>query len=257
MAVPRRGELTEPGSRRLLAALALLHPHGGRARRRRTRSYFLASRMSASSIDGGDHSIRADWAALAATTTTSGSIRRTPDRMIVGNDGGVIDLDQPRPDVASRPRSRSRRCITSPSTIEIPYNVYGNRQDGPSYRGPSNSRLASGAIPARPGARSAAARAAGPRPTPSTRTSSGPATRLRSGAASIGSTATDRDSATTSRSGRTQPSAGAAADLKYRFNWTFPIAISPHDHNTVYVGQPARARHDGRRPDAGRRSART
>ena len=28
----------------------------------------------------------------------------------------------------------------------------------------------------------------------------------------------------------------AAADVKYRFNWTFPIAISPHDHNKVYVG---------------------
>ncbi len=27
-----------------------------------------------------------------------------------------------------------------------------------------------------------------------------------------------------------------AAAFKYRFNWTFPIAISPHDHNTVYVG---------------------
>jgi len=27
-----------------------------------------------------------------------------------------------------------------------------------------------------------------------------------------------------------------AAVQKYRFNWTFPIAISPHDHNTVYVG---------------------
>jgi photosystem II stability/assembly factor-like uncharacterized protein len=27
-----------------------------------------------------------------------------------------------------------------------------------------------------------------------------------------------------------------AGIVKYRFNWTFPIAISPHDHNTVYVG---------------------
>jgi photosystem II stability/assembly factor-like uncharacterized protein len=27
-----------------------------------------------------------------------------------------------------------------------------------------------------------------------------------------------------------------AADVKYRFQWTFPIAISPHDHNRVYVG---------------------
>ncbi len=27
-----------------------------------------------------------------------------------------------------------------------------------------------------------------------------------------------------------------AGAVKYRFNWTFPIAISPHDHNRVYVG---------------------
>ncbi|MGC1107028.1 MAG: hypothetical protein WA876_10855 [Candidatus Acidiferrales bacterium] len=26
------------------------------------------------------------------------------------------------------------------------------------------------------------------------------------------------------------------ADVKYRWNWTFPITISPNDHNTVYVG---------------------
>ena len=27
-----------------------------------------------------------------------------------------------------------------------------------------------------------------------------------------------------------------AGQVKLRMNWTFPIAISPHDHNTVYVG---------------------
>src|SRR5207244_6423414 len=27
-----------------------------------------------------------------------------------------------------------------------------------------------------------------------------------------------------------------AADVKYRFNWTSPVAISPHEHNTVYAG---------------------
>ena len=27
-----------------------------------------------------------------------------------------------------------------------------------------------------------------------------------------------------------------AGQIKLRMNWTFPIAISPHDHNTVYVG---------------------
>ena len=27
-----------------------------------------------------------------------------------------------------------------------------------------------------------------------------------------------------------------AAEVRYRFNWEFPLLISPHDHNTVYVG---------------------
>ena len=27
-----------------------------------------------------------------------------------------------------------------------------------------------------------------------------------------------------------------AADLKYRWQWTYPIAISPHNHNKIYVG---------------------
>ncbi len=26
-----------------------------------------------------------------------------------------------------------------------------------------------------------------------------------------------------------------ASDLKYRFQWTFPIVVSPHDPNTLYV----------------------
>jgi hypothetical protein len=29
---------------------------------------------------------------------------------------------------------------------------------------------------------------------------------------------------------------GIPAELKYRFNWTMPLAMSPHDRNTVYVG---------------------
>jgi len=32
------------------------------------------------------------------------------------------------------------------------------------------------------------------------------------------------------------PMGWAAKDLKYRFQWTFPIHISPHDHNVVYAG---------------------
>jgi photosystem II stability/assembly factor-like uncharacterized protein len=33
-----------------------------------------------------------------------------------------------------------------------------------------------------------------------------------------------------------QTSGATAAELKYRFNWEFPLMISPHDHNRVYVG---------------------
>ena len=32
------------------------------------------------------------------------------------------------------------------------------------------------------------------------------------------------------------PMGHSASDLKYRFQWTFPIVISPHDPNTLYVG---------------------
>src|SRR5207245_4245370 len=27
-----------------------------------------------------------------------------------------------------------------------------------------------------------------------------------------------------------------AADVKYRFVWTMPLTISPHDHNRIYAG---------------------
>ena len=47
-----------------------------------------------------------------------------------------------------------------------------------------------------------------------------------------------------------------AGQVKLRMNWTFPIAISPHDHNTVYVGsQYVHATTDG--GDTGKRSAPT
>ncbi len=38
---------------------------------------------------------------------------------------------------------------------QIPYNVYGNRQDGPSFRGPSNSRVFGGTATACPASHAA------------------------------------------------------------------------------------------------------
>ncbi len=118
----------------------------------------------------------------------------------------------------------------------IPYYVYGNRQDGPSARGPSNSRT--GRIIPRGEWRSVGGGESGwatPDPVDSNIVWSS-----ASGFGSVSGIVTRLDL----RTGITQyteiwPEAaigGSASDAKYRFVWTFPLTISPHDHNTVYVG---------------------
>ena len=124
---------------------------------------------------------------------------------------------------------------------QIPYYVYGNRQDGPSYRGPSNSLEFGGwfgnNIPRGTWHPVAGGESGFAMPDPvdnniiwSTGTGSG----------SIGGTVTRYDERTRQeREVEVWPVyvAGAyAAEVKYRFNWEFPIAISPRDHNKVYVG---------------------
>jgi photosystem II stability/assembly factor-like uncharacterized protein len=162
------------------------------------------------------------------------------DRMAVVNDGGVnISVD----------RGNSWNHVNLPIaqmyhvTVDdqIPYFVYGNRQDGPSWRGPSNSLQFGGRsdsdIPRGAWHPVAGGESGFAMPDPvdnniiwSTGTGSG----------SIGGTVTRFDERThQDREVEVWPDyvAGApAAELKYRFNWEFPIAISPHDHNKVYVG---------------------
>ena len=41
----------------------------------------------------------------------------------------------------------------------------------------------------------------------------------------------------------------APADMKYRWDWITPLAISPHDHNRVYVGAQVVFMTDQRRPE--------
>ena len=127
----------------------------------------------------------------------------------------------------------------------IPYNVYGNRQDGPSTRGPSHSRLPPGYLdPERPGPiprgmwRSVGGSESGwalPDPVdPNIVWASG------TGYGSIGG-AVDRYDERTQQARRVEvwpeiTVGWAAAELKYRFNWNFPVHLSPHDRNTVYAG---------------------
>jgi photosystem II stability/assembly factor-like uncharacterized protein len=129
---------------------------------------------------------------------------------------------------------------------QVPYNVFGARQDGPSYRGPSNSLLPTGQIPAdlweyagwnesgyvipdrdeehilwvsdnrhveRYNTRVRSTRDANPWVV---QRGTGPAGQ-RAGAGGGG--------------GR-----GNRGERQFRTNWTAPLAVSPHDPDTAYAG---------------------
>ena len=169
------------------------------------------------------------------------------DRMIVANDSGVsISVTHGR--TWNRVQLPIAQLYHVTVDNQIPYFVYGNKQDGTSYRGPSNS-LAQAEGGGRGGAGN---------PGPIIRSvwrqvtggESGFATpdpvdpnliwSSASGSGSVGGIVTVFDE----RNGQArnvevwpeQASGSPAANVKYRFNWEFAIQISPHDHKKVYVG---------------------
>jgi photosystem II stability/assembly factor-like uncharacterized protein len=162
------------------------------------------------------------------------------NRLAVSHDGGVsISINRGRTWLQVQLPIAQIYHVTVDD--RIPYWVYGNRQDGPSSRGPSNSKL--GVQDGEPyitrgmwtsvgGGESGWAT---PDPQdPDVVWSSA------SGLGSVGGIVTRYDVRTnTTRSVEVWPRATTgwpAADLKYRFHWTFPLTISPHDHNRIYVG---------------------
>jgi photosystem II stability/assembly factor-like uncharacterized protein len=190
------------------------------------RVYFLSVRHS-TSLDGGVTAERSDsqpgWDHHDMWIDP-----RLPDRMIVGHDGGV-SISTNGGESWLRPQLPIAQMYHVAVDREIPYNVYGNRQDGAAVRGPSRT-LAGDDIPL--GA-------------------------WRSvGGCEVGFTLPAADG--TVWSGcydgileRFDPATGhardvsvwpdaveswPAADLRYRFQWTFPLAISPHDPHRVYAG---------------------
>src|SRR5579863_2953985 len=166
------------------------------------------------------------------------------DRMAVVNDAGVsISVNRGHTwDHISLPIAQIYHVTLDD---QIPYFVYGNKQDGSSYRGPSNSLQFGGFGGGGRGgqiSRSVWHPIAGgesgfavPDPVDNNIIwSSGTGSGSVSGAV----TRFDERNRMT-REVEVWPvnvSGATAAEVKYRFNWEFPVVISPHDHNKVYVG---------------------
>ena len=162
------------------------------------------------------------------------------DRMAVVNDGGV-SISVNRGHTWDRIQLPIAQIYHVTLDDQIPYFVYGNRQDGPSFRGPSNS-LQFGGFGGSQISRSVWHPVAG--------SESGFATpdpvdnniiwSSGTGAGSVSGAVTRFDERNhQAREVEVWPenvSGASAAEVKYRFNWEFPVTISPHEHNKVYVG---------------------
>ena len=162
-------------------------------------------------------------------------------RMAVANDGGVsISVNRGRTwDRIQLPIAQMYHVTVDD---RIPYYVYGNEQDDPSYRGPSRTGIGGGGFGGGGIPRSAWHEVGGGE--------SGWATpdpvdnniiwSSASGSGSVGGIVTRMDLRTGSiRNVEVWPdqvNGTTASDVKYRFVWTFPLTISPHDHNKLYAG---------------------
>src|SRR4051812_17565185 len=168
------------------------------------------------------------------------------NRMAVAHDQG-ISISQNRGRTWLKQRLPNAQVYHVTVDNQIPYNVYGNKQDGPSYRGPSNSRLdegggRGGGGGGRPGIPRGMWHAIGGG-------ESGWATpdpvdpniiwSTASGSGSVGGIVVRyEESRRQMRNVEVWPDQqnGVPADLKYRFIWNAPFHISPHDHNKIFTG---------------------
>ena len=151
------------------------------------------------------------------------------DRIMVAHDGcASISLN----------RGKTYRNIVLPIAQmyhvavddQIPYNVYGNRQDGYSYKGPSNSLQGYIPLGLWKGVGGCESGFAQPDPFDNN--------IVWSGCYDGGLERYNQETGH-ARDVRVWPEAGygwAPADMKYRWYWSFPLAFSPHVKHRVYVG---------------------
>ena len=217
-------------------------------------TYYLVSRFGKSTDGGLTLTLQTRWYDAPGADHHDMWIDPTnPDRWIVGHDLGVsITLTRGRPKGWARVRLPIAQMYHVSVDDQIPYKVYGNREDGPGYIGTSNSRRAAASESSMIGGGGSSG---DPRITrnywhtinngengwaipdpvnPDVVWTTG------SGSGSVGGMVDRYEESR--RQWRTveiwpaHATAGRQGDLKYRFNWIMPIAISPHDHNKIYVG---------------------
>ena len=201
--------------------------------------YFLTASYS-KSIDGGRTIVVQQGDAAAGGDHHDIWIDPSnANRMIVAHDQG-LSITMNRGKSWFRQRLKNAQLYHVTVDNQIPYNVYGNKQDEPTYRGPSNSRtlgfgrsagISRGMWHAVGGGESGWAT---PDPVDNNVIWS-----TASGSGMVGGIVVRYEE--DKRQFRNvevwpQQSNGPASGVKYRFVWDAPFLISPHDHNTLYTG---------------------
>ena len=157
------------------------------------------------------------------------------NRMIVVHDQG-LSISQNRGRTWYRQRLLNAQIYHVTVDNMIPYNVLGNKQDEPTYRGPSNGRLQNGRIARGQWHAVGGGESGWATPDP---VDPNVVWSTASGSGMVGGIVVRFEE--NRRQFRTveiwpKQSNGPAAGVKYRFVWDSPLQISPWDHNTVYVG---------------------
>ncbi len=154
-----------------------------------------------------------------------------PDRMMISNDGGVmITLN----------RGKSWKWVNLPIAQmyhvavdnQVPYYVYGGRQDGSAYKGPNTGSVSRWGIYNSLWEETAGGECGFVIPDPVN------PDIVWGGSYNADLQRADYETGhiNTVHVWPESIYGSHAAVVKYRFNWTFPIHISPHDRNRVYVG---------------------
>ena len=212
-------------------------------------TYFLTASYSVS-LDGGETTRGGGGGGGGFASSPGGDNHdiwidpTDPNRMAVANDSGV-SLSVTRGRTWQRIQLPNGQMYHVTTDNLVPYYIYGNRQDGPSYRGPSRTGGGGGGggggfgggIPRSAWIGVAGGESGWATPDP---VDNSIIWSSASGSGSIGGIVERFDLKTgQARNVEVWPdqvNGSTAADLKYRFVWTAPLTISPHDHNKVDVG---------------------